>query len=133
MSEGLHVLLKAAIEAKKKKKEELELIYTSEDLQQDWEFKILRSPTGVFAKRKKVDQALVKESLSGWVLVEKIDDHRLRFKRPASAREKDHFLPKHINPYRTELENNIVGLVFALIGMVAGIAALIGILLSLLT
>lgn len=130
MSEGLHVLVRAAVEARKKKKEEQELsIYTLEELEQDWEFKILRSPSGAFAKRKKVDQAVIEEALAGWMLVEKFDDNRLRFKRPASARNNDYLLPKHINPYRTELNFNLVGFAFALFGMVAGIVALTGILL----
>jgi hypothetical protein len=130
MSEGLHILVKAAVEAKKKRQEEQELsIYSAQDLQQDWEFKILRSPAGVFAKRKKVDQAVADESLAGWVLVEKLDDNRLRFKRPASAKQNDYLLPEHINPYRTELKINIVGFVFTMFGMVAGIVALVGILL----
>jgi hypothetical protein len=66
------------------------------------------------------------------VLVEKIDDNRLRFKRRASARQNDHLLPKHVNPYRTELGINSIGFAFTLFGMVAGIVAVVGILLWLL-
>ena len=133
MSEGLHVLVKAAVEAKKRKQEEQDLsAYTAEDLQQDCEFKILRSPTGAFAKRKKFLQAVDEESLAGWELVEKIDDHRLRFKRSATAKQNDCFLPRQVNPYRTELSINYIGFAFTLFGMVAGIAAVIGILLWLL-
>jgi hypothetical protein len=35
------------------------------------------------------------------VLVEKFDDMRVRFKRPASARSRDSLLPPGVDPYRT--------------------------------
>jgi hypothetical protein len=133
MSHGEHAIIMAVIEAKKKKQEEREMTaYTAKELQKDWEFKILRSAVGAFGKRETIEQVLAEETAAGWVLVEKFDDNRLRFKRPASAKHNDHNLPAHINPYRTTTGNSKVGLAFTLFGILAGVAALIGMLISLL-
>jgi 1,4-alpha-glucan branching enzyme len=37
----------------------------------------------------------------GWELLEKLDDGRVRFKRPVSARRRDGMLPRGVDPYRT--------------------------------
>jgi hypothetical protein len=133
MSHGAHAVVMAVIEAKKKQQEEREMTaYTDLELQQDWEFKILRSATGVFGKGEMVERVMAEESISGWVLVEKFDDNRLRFKRPAEARRNDLNLPAYINPYRTTIGMNEVGLAFSLFGIMCGIAALIGMLFSVL-
>ena len=73
--------------------------YTSTDLQGDWEFKILQSSTLAFRKPAQVQKVREEEARAGWVLLEKIDDGHLRFKRPASARANDHQLP--FDAYRT--------------------------------
>jgi len=73
--------------------------YRPEDLNQDWEFKILRSTVGAFGSPERLHRFLEEEARAGWVLVEKFDNSRLRLKRPASARERDGKL--HIDPYRT--------------------------------
>ena len=99
---GAHVAAHAAQEAKKKKQEEEEMTkYTEKELTEDFEFKILRSATGAFKKRENVEKAIAEESTAGWMLVEKFDNERLRFKRPASSRRKDAMLPPGIDPYRT--------------------------------
>jgi hypothetical protein len=132
MSHGAHAVVLAVIEAKKKKQEEREMTnYTDQELGQNWEFKIMRSATGLFSKREKVEQIIAEESLAGWMLAEKFDDNRLRFKRPASAKRKDYNLPAHINPYRTNIGMNEIELGFTLFGIMSGIAALIGIIFSL--
>jgi hypothetical protein len=57
--------------------------YSPEDLSQGWEFKIVRANTRAFSKPEVMQQVCEEEAQSGWVLVEKFDDARLRFKRPA--------------------------------------------------
>jgi hypothetical protein len=73
--------------------------YSPEDLAQGWEFKIVRANTAAFRKPEVLQQVCAEEAQSGWVLVEKFDDNRLRFKRPASARNT--LAPMGMDPYRT--------------------------------
>src|SRR5438876_9740467 len=70
--------------------------YSSTDLAQDWEFKILRSATGGFRSTGWLRQVLEEEAQAGWVLIEKFDNSRVRLKRSAAARERDGKL--HIDP-----------------------------------
>ncbi len=55
----------------------------------DLEFKILRSTTGAFRRRQDMEHALREEADAGWVLLEKLDDARLRLQRPRAARDRD--------------------------------------------
>ena len=83
-------------------KEEEEMTqYTREDLDNEWEFKIVRSGTAAFRKREVLDQVVEEEARAGWVMLEKLDDSRIRFKRPARARAQDPYLPPEVDPYRT--------------------------------
>jgi hypothetical protein len=116
----------AALEKRKKEQEEEEMTrYTREELDGDWEFKIVRSVTGDFKKRDIVEQLRAEEALAGWVMVEKFDNNRIRFKRPASAQRKDDQLPPHIDPYRTQygwsdfrLAMTILGACFLAVGLI---------------
>lgn len=97
-----HIAAQAAIEAKRKKLEEEELTtYRKEDLEQGWEYKILRSALGEFGKPEVFSRAVETERMGGWELVEKFDDERVRFRRPIAARTKDTMLPAGYDPYRT--------------------------------
>jgi len=84
------------------KEEEQMTTYTSEDLEQDWEFKIVRSSSSAFHKPETLQKLLREESIAGWEMVEKFDDSRIRLKRPRSAREQDAYLPQGVDPYRTQ-------------------------------
>jgi len=75
--------------------------YTPEDLNKDWEFKIVRSGTGAFRKAEVLNKLLEEEARAGWVMLEKFDDYRIRFKRPRSARVKDTYLPPGVDSYHT--------------------------------
>ena len=75
--------------------------YKKEDLDEEWEFKIVRSASNVFKRPEVFQQLLEEEALSGWQFLEKLDDMRVRFKRPTSARKKDDRLPEGIDPYRS--------------------------------
>jgi len=97
----------AAAAAEKKRQQQLHTEeenmtqYTQEDLKGDWEFKIVRSESGAFRKPEVLEKLIEEEARAGWVLLEKFDDSRVRFKRPRSARARDGFLPEGVDPYRT--------------------------------
>ena len=69
------------------------------DVADDWEFKILRSTSAAFRKRETFEQALREEAEAGWVLLEKLDDSRLRLKRPRATRQQA--APTARDPYRS--------------------------------
>jgi hypothetical protein len=74
--------------------------YSREELENDWEFKIIRSQTGSFRKQAALQKVMEEEARAGWQLVEKFDNSRVRFKRPRSARQRDAQLPAGVDPYR---------------------------------
>ena len=76
--------------------------YSTEELEKNWEFKIVRSESGAFRKPEAFQQLLQEEAIAGWELVEKLDDRRVRFKRRKDARRKDVSLPPGIDPYRSQ-------------------------------
>src|SRR5260370_9344230 len=92
----------AAAVAQQMREEEEEMTkYTEAELQGSWEFKILRSNTAQFKNPDVLRQACEEEARAGWVLLEKFDNQRLRFKRPISARPGDAILIGHA-AYRTQ-------------------------------
>jgi hypothetical protein len=76
--------------------------YSTQDLAGEWEFKIVRANTGVFRNPAELAKLVKEESLAGWILLEKFDNTRIRFKRPVSARQDDYRLPQGVDPYRTQ-------------------------------
>ncbi len=98
--------------------------YTPSDLSDQWEFKIVRSHLDAFKKPEVFRQLVQQENLAGWELLEKLDDSRLRFKRPVSARRRDGMLPQGIDPYRTQYgpsEGVVVFWVLTVIAVLMGI------------
>jgi hypothetical protein len=103
--------------------------YTQDDLSNDWEFKIVRSESGAFRKPEVLRRLIEEEARAGWVMLEKFDDRRVRFKRPRSARTRDALLPPGADPYRTRygapsaqyavLATVLIGLVVAGLGLLA--------------
>ena len=115
--------------------------YTQDDLGNDWEFKIVRSESGAFRKPEVLRQLIEEEARAGWVMLEKFDDRRVRFKRPRGARTRDALLPPGVDAYRTRygsptaqyalLATMVLGLVAAGLGalvfvMADGIKAPVG-------
>ncbi len=116
----------AAQEKKKREQEEEEMTpYSDKDLAEDYEFKIVRSATSAFKKRDTVEQVIAEESMAGWRFVEKFDDNRLRFKRPASAQRRDITLPPGVDPYRTTYGMSETGLAFTILGTAAALGGAI--------
>ena len=104
--------------------------YRPQDLAENWEFKILRSATGAFKHPDRFREAVEQEARAGWVLIEKFDNQRMRFKRPASARAGDAMLASGggVDPYRTTygISDTRLGLTIAFcILMTLGVAILI--------
>lgn len=94
----------AAAETRRQHEEEEDLTpYSQEDLDGDWEFKILRSLTGAFGTAEQLRRALEDQALSGWVLVEKFDNSRLRLKREVGVHDDER--NPDIDPYRTQYES----------------------------
>jgi hypothetical protein len=93
----------AAAERTTREQQEEEVLtdYTPQDIAEDWEFKILRASVPVFASPRHLQHILAEEARAGWVLVEKFDDHRIRLKRPAKARDGDGKLD--FDAYRTSV------------------------------
>jgi len=92
--------------------------YTRDELDQDWEFKIIRSNMGAFRKPDVLQQMLKEESEAGWVLVEKFDDTRVRLKRPRAAHARDQLLA--IDPYRSYYGMGAASTVFFILAIVFG-------------
>ncbi len=102
----------AAAQQQKMREEEEELTgYDAKDLD-GWEFKIVRSTGKVSGD--KFHQLCEEEKKNGWELVEKFDEHRVRFKRRVELREQDSFA--EIDPYRTHYGISDGKLVFFILG-----------------
>ncbi|TYQ25551.1 hypothetical protein PseudUWO311_15095 [Pseudanabaena sp. UWO311] len=99
---------------------------TSSDQPKGWEFKILRTSSGGFRGRKVLNKVCTEESQAGWILLEKLDDHRLRFRRPITARDRD--TNCKIDPYRTRygIAESVETLttIIVLLAIMSGAAAL---------
>ena len=104
--------------------------YSPQELADDWEFKIVRANTNAFARRETLEQVCHEEAQNGWVLLEKFDDARLRFKRPASARKSS---PSGaIGPYRTLYGIGSGAIAAIIIGSVVTVLVIVVILVAIL-
>lgn len=120
----------AAIAAKKKRErqqreEEVMTQYRSEELD-GWEFKIVRSTMGSFKNLDKVQQLCNEEAKSGWEMIEKFDNARIRFKRRTSMRSNDSLA--EIDPYRTSFgigEGRLASIIIGVLLLLGGIIFLI--------
>ena len=135
-SAGAAAAAVAAARIREQQEEEEHLTtYSADDLAKGWEFKIVRANVAAFRKPEILQRVCEEEAQSGWELVEKFDDSRLRFKRPAAARNKPS--PAGLDPYRTtygmsqgKLLAVILFATFAGIGVFIGIIATIATMMS---
>lgn len=79
--------------------EEAMTSYSADDSRGDWEFKIVRANRPLFREPKHLHRLLEEEARSGWTMVEKFDDQRIRFKRLRQSGLGHP--PDGIDPYRT--------------------------------
>ena len=117
----------ATIAAAKKRRlleqEEQEMTgYGTQDME-GWEFKIVRSVSGRFKNPDTTRQICEEEARSGWEMLEKFDNNRIRFKRRTEKRKSDG--QSGVDPYRTQvgmgeatLAISIILAVFLAIGIV---------------
>jgi len=137
MPHGAPIIIAAAEEKRRQtlleQEEEKMTQYAPGDLNNDWEFKIVRSETGVFRRPEVLNKLIEEEARAGWVMLEKLDDSRIRFKRPRSARVKDTYLPPGVDPYRTRYGASTVRytvLILVLVGLVVLTFVMVGFLLA---
>lgn len=90
----------AAAELQSQEEEEM-TPYTTKDLAEGWEFKIVRSSMAAFRKAEKLQAVLDEEKRGGWTLVEKFDDARIRLKRLAGSKVTASDFDDGYDPYRT--------------------------------
>lgn len=88
-----------------------------------WEFKIVRANRDIFRDPAVLQRLCEEEGEAGWILLEKLDDRRVRFKRPVALR--DLIKPERlaIDPYRTQYGPS--NRPFVILGMLAGLGAVI--------
>jgi hypothetical protein len=125
----------AAAGAQRRMEEEEEKMtgYSINDLENDWEFKVVRANREVFRSQEELAKLVSEEKRAGWVLLEKFDDSRIRFKRQRAMQARDEQLRlEGIDPYRTQYGMSLTkfklmiaaaALAFAFV-LMAGIVAL---------
>lgn len=113
----------AAMARKRKLAEEEELTRYDEDDLQGWEFKIVRVARPRYRDAEFVRAVRAEEAAAGWQMVEKFDEHRIRFKRKVEHREGDGH--RKLDPYRTQIgmRDDTLGVVSA-VGFLVGLAVL---------
>ncbi|MEN8242108.1 MAG: hypothetical protein ABFS17_09320 [Chloroflexota bacterium] len=118
-----HAARQRSLQRQRDEKEEVEMTsYTKDDLDSNWEFKIVRSESGAFRRPQTFQQLLEEEEISGWEMIEKLDDRRVRFKRCKDLRSRDGMLPPGIDPYRSHFGGANRSLVMVLIGLATAAA-----------
>lgn len=98
-AQSVQAAQQAAEERRRREEEEVLTAYSEVEMEQDWQFKIVR---GDFRTLEKVQAVMDEQAEWGWVFVEKFDNARVRFKRPASEAEQD--VRRDGNPYSTKSE-----------------------------
>ncbi|MGL5063519.1 MAG: hypothetical protein ACRC62_26350 [Microcoleus sp.] len=66
-----------------------------------WEYKIVRASSDLFRNPAIFHKLCREEAEVGWILLEKLDDRRVRFKRPAALRDAKRSALPPFDPYRT--------------------------------
>jgi hypothetical protein len=125
MNGAIVPIIAAAAAARRRKEEEQMAQYRGDDLN-GWEFKIVRSAMGRFSNRAFMEKVCREEAQAGWEMLEKFDDHRVRFKRRIEKRSADPHAA--IDPYRSAVSagsKSIVWLVTGVLILLAGLAALL--------
>jgi len=108
----------AAAAAEMQRREEEEMTpYNTKDLDDGWEFKIVRSNFAVFRNPEKLRAILEDEKRGGWTLVEKFDDQRIRLKRLAGCKVAQGDLGDGYDPYRTTVGMAQGAIVMTIVGI----------------
>ena len=120
---GAIIAAAAAAERRRMLEEEEQMTsYSDDELQNDWEFKIVRANRGVFGNPDGLKKLLDEEKQAGWILLEKLDNRRVRFKRRRSAQANDaQLISSGIDPYRTHygMSPGVLAILVVIITLVA--------------
>ena len=120
----------AAVELQRQEEEEM-TPYNARDLDEGWEFKILRSNFATFRNPEKLRAVLEQEKHGGWTLVEKFDDQRIRLKRPAGAKQAQGEFADGYDPYRTTVGTAPHVIVMAALGVAVSLGLIMVLIASL--
>jgi hypothetical protein len=90
----------AANQRRLQREEEIMTKYSDDEIE-GWEFKIVRAATRKFKNPEFFRQICEEEAKSGWEMLEKFDNCRVRFKRKIENRDRDRH--QEIDPYRTQV------------------------------
>jgi hypothetical protein len=115
----------AAAQRQMEDEEEQMTPYSREEIENDWEFKIVRAQASPFSKPATFQKLIEEEARAGWQLVEKFDNSRVRFKRPRSARQRDAQLPAGVDPYRVQFGISVGAMVAIVLTTVFGALGLL--------
>ena len=87
-----------------------------------WEFKIVRSSRDLFHDPAIFQRLCQEEAISGWILLEKLDERRVRFKRLIALREVIDAQQLPFDPYRTHYGSHFTPLTW--LGAIAAVIAI---------
>ncbi|AFY67858.1 hypothetical protein [Geitlerinema sp. PCC 7407] len=88
-----------------------------------WEFKIVRANRDLFRDSAAFRQLCKEEAEAGWILLEKLDDRRVRFKRPIALRDIIRSDYLSFDPYRSTYGPS--GSSWAWLGAIAALTAIL--------
>lgn len=89
----------------------------------EWEYKIVRANYDLFRNSTNFMRLCEEESQAGWILLEKLDDRRVRFKRSVAMRDKIDVNQLPFDPYRCHYGPN--NAVINFFGAIAAVTAMV--------
>lgn len=96
-------------------------MYFTETKIPEWEYKIVRSNYDLFRNSQNFMRLCEEESQAGWILLEKLDDRRVRFKRNIAMRDQIDVNQLSFDPYRCHYgpSNGLINFMGAIAAMTA--------------
>ncbi len=88
-----------------------------------WEFKIVRASRDIFRNPTVFQKLCQEEAMAGWILLEKLDDRRVRFKRLIAVRNVLNVEQLVHDPYRCHYGSSFTPL--TLLGAIAALTAIL--------
>ena len=98
-------------------------MYFTEPKITEWEYKIVRAYSDLFRNPTNFIRLCEEESQAGWILLEKLDDRRVRFKRSVEMRDQIDVDQLSFDPYRCHYgsSNEVINL----FGAIAAVTAMV--------
>ena len=88
-----------------------------------WEFKIVRANRDLFCDPNVLEKLCQEEAIAGWILLEKLDNRRVRFKRLIALRNTLDAEQLSYDPYRSHYGSSFTPL--TLLGAIAAITVIV--------